>query len=726
MRKHILLILCFLLVTGFAHSQSKRGIALVIGNSAYSEGALKNPVNDANDISAKFRSLGFDVIDKVNTNLQQMGNSIDEFGAKASKYDVAIFYYSGHGIQYNGENYLIPVNAKLRSEVDIRYYCENLNRVLAKLEESNCKLKILMLDACRNNPFERSWSRAGSSKGLSSMDAPTGTIISYATAPGSTAEDGVGQRNSPYTAAFLKLLDKSNYSILLLYNDLCNDVRKSTNNRQNPWSSNSGIDGQFCFNVGRITQPVVTPLSNESSETLHKKGNEYYNKEDYAEAVKYYRQAAEKGHAAAQQDLGYCYGTGKGVQTDYNEAFKWYKLAAEQGNKYSQSNLAAYYSEGLGVEKDYNEAVKWARKSAEQGYASAENRLGHFYYNGYGVTKDYTEAVKWFLKAAEKGNEVAMYNLGLCYQYGNGVSKDLEHAKQWYQKAADKGYLDAKKKLEDIAVQTAIEAAKADATELYRKGYEYYKNKNYLEAVKYLRQAAEKGNADAQYFMGDCYGTGKGVQQDYKESFKWYKLSAEQGDKYAQSNLAAYYSAGLGVEKDYNEAVKWARKSAEQGHANAENRLGSFYYSGQGVTKDYAEAVKWFLKAAEKGNEIAMYNLGLCYQYGNGVPKDLERAKQWYQKSADKGDPDAKKKLEDIAGKIAVKGTITDEKGKPAIAVTVHIDGKSQGVISNSDGKYSIQADPDDVLIFSSIGMKTEKIAVNNRTTINVVMKEDK
>jgi uncharacterized caspase-like protein len=207
MRKYTLLILCFFLGSGLAFSQSKRGIALVIGNSAYAEGPLKNPVNDANDISAKFRNLGFDVISVIDANQEDMGNSIDDFGAKASKYDVAIFYYSGHGIQHNGENYLIPVNARLRSEVDIRYSCENLNRVLAKLEESNCKLKILMLDACRNNPFERSWTRAGSSRGLSSMDAPMGTIISYATAPGSTAEDGVGQRNSPYTAAFLNLLD---------------------------------------------------------------------------------------------------------------------------------------------------------------------------------------------------------------------------------------------------------------------------------------------------------------------------------------------------------------------------------------------------------------------------------------------------------------------------------------------------------------------------------------
>ena len=163
-----------------------------------------------------------------------------------------------------------------------------------------------------------------------------------------------------YTAAFLRLLDKKDYSILMLYNDLCNDVRKSTNNRQKPWISNSGIDGQFCFNVGYVTQPTGTSSSNESADALYQKGEEYYSQSNYSEAVNYYSQAAEKGHVSAQQDLGYCYGTGKGVQVDYTEAFKWYKRSAEQGNKYAQSNLALYYSEGRGVTQNYTEAVKWA------------------------------------------------------------------------------------------------------------------------------------------------------------------------------------------------------------------------------------------------------------------------------------------------------------------------------------------------------------------------------
>lgn len=451
MRKYILVAFSFLLSAGLAYCQSARGIALVIGNSEYAEGALKNPVNDADDISSKFRSLGFDVIYRVNTNLEQMGNSIDEFGTKASDYDVAIFYYSGHGIQYEGDNYLIPVNAKLRSEVDIRYYCENLNRVLGKLEESDCKLKILMLDACRNNPFERSWSRSGSSKGLSSIDAPMGTIISYATSPGSIAEDGAGHRNSPYTSAFLKLLDKPDYSIVLLYNELSNVVRKNTGNRQNPWSSNSGIDGDFCFNIGTAAKSTEVPVAVESAEALYQKGNEYYKLANYTEAVKYYSQAAEKGNAAAQCDLAFCYATGKGVPQNDREAFNWYKRSAEQGNKYAQSNLAYYYSEGVAVAQDHYEAVRWAGKSAEQGYPSGQNRLGSYYYNGQGVAKDYTEAVKWYRKAAEQGNEHAMYNLGVCYQYGNGVSKDLSLARQWYQKASDNGHQGAKNKLEELA-----------------------------------------------------------------------------------------------------------------------------------------------------------------------------------------------------------------------------------------------------------------------------------
>lgn len=220
-------------------------LALVIGNSAYDTFPLANPVNDATDIAAKLKTLGFDVMLLTDKTRKQMEQAIYDFNNKAQNYDVAFFYYAGHAVQYNGKNYLIPVDADLREERDIEYECTIVDRVLSRMDNTGKKLKIVTLDACRNNPFERSWRSIGG-KGLSFMDAPTGTFIAYSTAPNGVASDGTG-RNSPYTTELLKKLDIKGLKIEDLYKQVREAVLKSTNGRQVPWDQSS-IIGDFYFN----------------------------------------------------------------------------------------------------------------------------------------------------------------------------------------------------------------------------------------------------------------------------------------------------------------------------------------------------------------------------------------------------------------------------------------------------------------------------------------------
>lgn len=229
---------------------SDKRIALIIGNSNYndSDKSLRNPKNDATDISTKLRTLGFDVTTIIDAGKQTIEQKLYEFGEKAKTYDAALFYYAGHGIQNKGVNYLIPVDAKLRAEDEIPYHCVDANLVLDKMESAGCKTKIVILDACRNNPFARSWHRSlgNETQGLSKMDAPNGIFIGYATGPGQVAQDGSG-RNSPYTQALLKMLDKPNQTLGSFYIGVVNEVKNLTNNQQWPWQSNS-LDGEFFFN----------------------------------------------------------------------------------------------------------------------------------------------------------------------------------------------------------------------------------------------------------------------------------------------------------------------------------------------------------------------------------------------------------------------------------------------------------------------------------------------
>lgn len=227
-------------------TQGKR-IALVIGNANYPEQRLVNPQNDATDMAAKLRSLGFEVILLQNGSKKQIEDAISTLGQRASGYDAAMFYYAGHGIQYKGANYLIPVNANLRSASDIEYECTDMGRVLSKLDESGCKMKIIALDACRNNPFERSWYRGTASQGLTAVNAPVGTFISYATSPGSVAADGQ-TRNSPYTTALLKTLDTPGLTIESVFKRVAASVFSATNHQQMPWYASSLFQGDFIFN----------------------------------------------------------------------------------------------------------------------------------------------------------------------------------------------------------------------------------------------------------------------------------------------------------------------------------------------------------------------------------------------------------------------------------------------------------------------------------------------
>jgi formylglycine-generating enzyme required for sulfatase activity len=219
--------------------------ALVVGNAGYRDSPLNNPVNDARDMSEALRALGFEVIQQENVDKRGFDAAVSDFARQLQQRGgVGLFYYSGHGAQVRGENYLIPVNATINSEADVEYEAVNAGRVLRNMEQAGNGLNIVVLDACRNNPY-RGWYRSEGSKGLARMDAPTGSIIAYATAPGTVAADGAG-RNSPYTAQLLPAMRAPGVGIEQLFKQVRIQVAKATDNRQVPWESSS-LMGDFFF-----------------------------------------------------------------------------------------------------------------------------------------------------------------------------------------------------------------------------------------------------------------------------------------------------------------------------------------------------------------------------------------------------------------------------------------------------------------------------------------------
>jgi uncharacterized protein (TIGR02145 family) len=236
-------------------SLSQRKIALVIGNGNYTSSVLANPENDARAIADILQKLGFTVLSDLNLEQKQMKKAIDDFSLKLQNADVALFFYAGHGIQSGGYNYLIPVDANLQSEAQIEYDCVPADRVMALMDESGAQTKIMILDACRNNPFENRWARAAAGKGLASMKAPKNTFIAYSTAPGSTASDGSG-RNSIYTSALLESLIIPDLTIDQMFQNVGRIVSQKSGGQQIPWKSSSLIF-DFYFNREKGTNPEL-------------------------------------------------------------------------------------------------------------------------------------------------------------------------------------------------------------------------------------------------------------------------------------------------------------------------------------------------------------------------------------------------------------------------------------------------------------------------------------
>lgn len=222
----------------------RKRVALVIGNSSYRSSPLKNPINDARTMAATLRRLGFEVEERTDLGYIPFNEAVENFGKKLRTGGVGLFYYAGHGMQVNGANYLIPIDAKIESENEVRYKAVDAGLIMAKMEQAKSDVNIVVLDACRDNPFSRSFRSGG--HGLASIDAPTGTIISYATAPGKTASDGEDRMNGLFTAELVKAMETPGLKVEDVFKQVRKAVREKSANAQIPWESSS-LEGNFHF-----------------------------------------------------------------------------------------------------------------------------------------------------------------------------------------------------------------------------------------------------------------------------------------------------------------------------------------------------------------------------------------------------------------------------------------------------------------------------------------------
>ena len=231
--------------------------ALVVGNNAYPTAPLRNPVNDARAIARALRDVGFNVMLVEDGSQLATQRAIRTFGDNIAKGGVGLFYFAGHGMQVRGKNFLIPVNAEIAREDEIEFTAIDVNLVLAKMDSAKNPLNIVILDACRNNPFGRGFRSAQA--GLAQVDAPTGSFIAFATAPGSVAADGAGE-NGVYTKYLLAEMARPGVPIEQLFKQVRIGVMTETAGRQIPWESSS-LRGEFTFRPAPQLATVPTGAS---------------------------------------------------------------------------------------------------------------------------------------------------------------------------------------------------------------------------------------------------------------------------------------------------------------------------------------------------------------------------------------------------------------------------------------------------------------------------------
>ena len=239
-----------------ASAPREQRVALVIGNGQYKDSPLLNPANDARAVAEALSRSGFRVVQKENVGRAEMQLALRDFGDALKAGGVGLFYFAGHGVQVKGRNYLIPVDASIEREDEVAYNSVDANQVLDKMEAAGNRLNIVILDACRNNPFARSL--RSSSAGLAQMDAPVGTFVAFATAPGSVASDGQG-KNGLYTQHLLRAMLRPGVKIEDVFKDVRAGVRRDSSGRQVPWE-NTSLEGDFVF-VPRPPAPPATAVS---------------------------------------------------------------------------------------------------------------------------------------------------------------------------------------------------------------------------------------------------------------------------------------------------------------------------------------------------------------------------------------------------------------------------------------------------------------------------------
>ena len=391
--------------------------------------------------------------------------------------------------------------------------------------------------------------------------------------------------------------------------------------------SKYGLDNPETADAGFIALQRAAIVSNLPIETIFL-GELYHNDKGYWDALFLYRQ--HQDHPLALRNIGILYREGGGVEKDVKKALSYFEKAAELGDMFAICELGYCHLHGLGVDKDPVKAVSLFRQASDAGYLQARYNLATVLLNGAdgSVEKDQDQACALMLDAANQGHSTSQLWVGQFYCYGiegNRKGTDREKALTYLQ----------------LAVEQENSRAMYHLAGMYLKRNLQEHERDPEKGMEFLEMAAERGEVDAQVWLGEQYLSGKVVQKDFEKAAKWFNKAADKDDEVALYHLGVMYEKGEGMEVDLDKAAKFYLDAAELGHARASYIIGVMLYYGRGVERDLARAIQFFEKAANQEHSDALTDLGLLYHEGDGVGRDVRRAVGFYQRAVAQGNAKA-------------------------------------------------------------------------------------
>ena len=657
---------------------ASRRVALIVQNSGYQfAGELDNPAYDAALVKTALGNIGFAVTMCADRSHQDMIEDLTAFQQAADDADVALIYFAGHGIRVGSMNWLLPVNFNLdgiREEEDFALYSLSHRAMIGKL--GRAKTRIIVLDACRNNPFEQAVaarialaSRAVAVASRAAPAVPNGlaaveendVLVMFSAAAGQFAQDGLPEKGSPFANAFAAEIQRSGTELRLVAGRILDAVIESTGgdasrSAQRPYTSNS-LGGTEVFLNGAPARAV--PIGEEAAAfatcnsqwtgecwqafvrrfpdgtnirtaklvlasfaTPARNGSDSTSAATAALAAMTAADWSAGDHLALRARLVAVHGR------DTIDA-----LVASGDPRAAWIAAGAYQYSLAGYPLDKQRARKLFEVSAAAKFGPGLASLGvDFQYGENGERQDFSRALDLYRASAAQGYASGQHNLAIMYRDGSGVPPDEIEALRLFQLAAAQGYAAADANIGDLVLNGRA-GLQADP----------------VEAVKLFKRAADKGNANGQFYLAKAYSKGIGGLPISPQEFeRLLRLAIEQHDDSATVALGYAYDTGkAGIEIDKVKARHLFKKAADEGDETGQYNLAIMMFDGEGGPVDLVGALVLFQNSAAQGFADSTAMLGLMTEFGEGgLTEDLGKAMTFYREAAAAGSTFAQEQLQ--------------------------------------------------------------------------------